>query len=195
MRENNSSKLAMAAPAALYITAAITFAIFAILTRQVEGTALPVLREWTTAAAIGIIIAAVIEIIRNNTVLGILILVSGTLLALGTGWAFEVTRAEIPPDLWEIGHQLTGYVWLAISIVMFLLLSVAAKVSWGLFFSQILLGLGGLLLAIGLIQRTGFGDGVVNVAGWIILVYGIYALYAGTAFLVNAVYNRKVMPV
>jgi len=194
MPNTNSSKLAMAAPAALYITAAITFAIFAILTRQIEGTALPVLREWTTAAAVGILIAAVIEIIRGNSVLGILILVSGTMLTLGTGWAFEVTRANIPPDLWEIGHQLTGYVWLAIGIVMLLMCIVAIKVSKTLFFSQILLGVAGILLAIGLIQRIGFGDGIVNIAGWLMLIYGVYALYAGTSLLVNEVYGRKVLP-
>jgi succinate-acetate transporter protein len=194
MPENNSSKLALAAPAALYITAAITFAIFAILTRQIEGTALPVLREWTTAAAVGILIAAIVEIIRGNTVVGVIVLVSGTLLALGTGWAFEVTRANIPADLWEIGHQLTGFVWLAISIIMLLLSIVAIKVSWGLFFSQILIGVAGLLLAIGLMQRIGFGDGIVNIAGWLMLVYGIYSLYAGTAFMVNEVYGRKILP-
>ena len=194
MPDTNSSKLALAAPAALYITAAITFAIFAILTRQIEGTALPVLREWTTAAAVGILIAAVVEIIRGNSVLGILILVSGTMLTLGTGWAFEVTRANIPPDLWEIGHQLTGYVWLAIGIVMLLMCIVAIKVSKTLFFSQILLGVAGILLAIGLIQRIGFGDGIVNIAGWLMLIYGVYALYAGTSLLVNEVYGRKVLP-
>jgi len=125
--------------------------------------------------------------------LGVLILVSGTLLAWGGGMGFEASR--LPVELWEKGLQMCGYIWLGIGITMWLLLIVAAKVSWGLFISQFILGAAALLLAWGLISRIGFGDGVVNIAGWILLVYAIYSFYTATAFLTNNIYGRKVLPV
>jgi len=194
MPENNSTKLAMAAPAALYITGCICLGIFALLTDQVPGNSIPVLVVWTTAAGIGIIICGILEIVRNNAMLGVLILVSGTLLAWGGGMGFEASRL-LPVELWEKGLQMCGYIWLGIGITMWLLLIVAAKVSWGLFISQFILGAAALLLAWGLISRIGFGDGVVNIAGWILLVYAIYSFYTATAFLTNNIYGRKVLPV
>jgi succinate-acetate transporter protein len=194
MSENNNKLLAMAAPAALYITGAICLGIFALLTEQVPGSAIPVLVVWTQAAAVGIIIAGIVEIVRNNLTLGVLILVSGTMLCLGAGWGFEASRL-LPVELWEKGLQMCGFIWLGIGVSMLLLLLVAAKLSWGLFFSQIIVGVAASLVGWGLVDRIGFGDGVVNIAGWLLLVYAIYAFYAATAFLVNKVYERKVLPI
>ena len=50
------------------------------------------------------------------------------------------------------------------------------------------------MLAIGLVRRIGFGDGIIKIAGWVFLVYGVYALYMATAFLTNNVYGRKLLP-
>jgi succinate-acetate transporter protein len=64
-----------------------------------------------------------------------------------------------------------------------------------LFISQIIGGAAAILLAWGLISRIGFGDGIVNIAGWLLLVYAIYSFYTATAFVTNSVYGRKVLPV
>ena len=88
-----------------------------------------------------------------------------------------------------------GWIWLGIGVTQLLLLGVAAKASWGMFGSQIILGVGALMLALGLVQRVGFGEGIVNIAGYIFLVYAVYSFYTATAFVTNAVYARKVMPV
>jgi succinate-acetate transporter protein len=101
----------------------------------------------------------------------------------------------LPVELWEKGLQMCGYMWLGIGVAMLLLLVVAAKVSWGLFFSQIVNGAAAILLGWGLISRIGFGHGVVNIAGWLLLIYAIYAFYAATGFLVNRTYGRRVLPV
>ena len=194
MPENNSIKISTTAPAALYITGCICLAIFALLTAQVPGNAIPVLVVWTTAAGIGIIVCGILEVVRNNATLGVIILVSGTLLAWGAGMGFNASRL-LPVEIWEKGLQMCGYVWLGIGISMWMTLVVAAKVSWGMFISQFILGASSLLLAWGLISRIGFGDGIVNIAGWVILVYAIYSFYTATAMLANSVYGRKVLPV
>lgn len=201
MTENNS-KVAMAAPAALLIVGAVSFGLFALLTRQVEGYGIRVLNAFTMAAAVGIIIASVFELVRGSAVLGTIMLVSGTLMTLGAGFGFMISAGTdsfignvLVTEKWEEGLQMCGWVWLGIGIAQLLIVPACAKVSWGLLGSQILSGVSALLLAFGLVQRIGFGDGIVNIAGYLFLVYGIYAFYTAMAFLTNASFGRKVIPI
>ena len=63
-----------------------------------------------------------------------------------------------------------------------------------MFISQIVLGVAAIMLSLGLVRRIGFGDGVVKIAGYIFLVYGVYTLYMAVAFLTNTVNRRKLLP-
>ena len=202
MTENSSSKMVMAAPAALFILGCVSFGLFALLTRQVPGTAIRTLNAFTMAAGAGIIIASVIELIRNNMVFGTVILVSGSLMVLGTGWAFMISSGTdsfignvLPADLWERGLQMAGWVWLGIGIVQIFLLPVAAKVSWSLIVSVLINAVSAFMLALGLMQRIGFGDGIVNTAGFVFLIGGIFSMYIAMGFLTNAAWGKRIFPV
>ena len=155
------------------------------------ATSAPLVGGFLFAAAVAVMLGAVIEFKRGNIlmgttagVLGALILIGGSTLAGGwTGvWLFVPHSPEI-----------AGWAFMAIAIIIFLLLPCFFKVSGSLF-----LFLGELVVALALLSSAclgGFANvSLVHACGWLILVFGIYCLYAGFAILTNTFYGRPVIP-
>ncbi len=187
---------AMATPAALYVIGASCFGIFAVLSGLI-GTgldavpALSVLCSWLIAAAVAIFICGVIDLARGDILLGTIFVVFAALIFLGGGWSFQAALglATVDPSLaaTTAGLALSGWVWLAIGIILLLFLPSVGRASWSLFLFVFVLAVAILLLAIGLMTGVLPGMGVMTVSGYLIFIFGLYTLYVGTVFVVNTV--------
>jgi hypothetical protein len=193
MPEGKSS-WAMAAPACLYVVGALCFGLFALLYGLVSAASIPVMCAWLIAGAVAILICGIIELARGDIFLGSVILVLGALIALGGGMSFSATVA-LPPEAIPAGLALSGWVWVAIGLILFIFLPSAGKVSWSLFVFVIEFGVALELLAIGLITGVGLGTGIMSIAGILLLIFGLYVLYAGTVFITNTVYGAQKLPI
>lgn len=176
---------AMATPAALYVIGAICFGLFALLSGLVPGTAISVMAAWLIAASVALFICGAIDLARGDILLGTIFLVFGALIFLGGGMSFNATLALGEEAL--AGFALSGWVWLAIGIILLLLLPSVGRVSWSLFLFVLVLAVAILMLAIGLIQGPVLGSGLMLWSGILILLFGLYALYVGTVFVLNTV--------
>jgi succinate-acetate transporter protein len=194
MPEAKSSQWAMAAPATLYVAGALCFGLFALLCGLVSAAAIPVMCAWLIAGAIAILICGIIELARNDILLGSIFLMFGALIALGGGMSFKAIVA-LPPEAIPAGLAQSGWVWVAIGIILFTSLPGAGKVSWSLFVFVLELGVALELLAIGLITGVGLGTGIMSIAGILLLIFGLYVLYASTVFITNTVYGAPKLPI
>jgi len=164
-----------------------------LLTDQVPGTAIPVLTAWLTAASIVIIICGIVELFKNDILSATVNMATGALVVLGVGLGFNASRL-LPNEVWEEGLALCGWVIFGIGFLMLVLVPATLKVSVGTFISQIIWTVATVLLGIGLMQRIGFGDSIVNIAGWLILVGAAYSIYSGGAMITNTVYGTRKLP-
>jgi len=194
MSEVKSNQWAMAAPACFYVVGALCFGLFALLFGLVSPAAIPVMCAWLIAGAVGILIGGIIELARNDILLGSIILVFGALIALGGGMSFNAIVA-LPQEAMLAGLAISGWIWIAIGILIFVFLPSVGRVSWSIFVFMIDLGVAIELLAIGLIAGVGLGTGIMMISGILLLIFGIYALYAGTVFITNTVYGAPKLPI
>lgn len=184
---------AMGTPAALYIIGASCFGLFALLSGLL-GTgldavpALSVMSSWLIAAAVGIFICGIIDLARGDILLGTIFVVFATLIFLGGGWSFQAALA-LAPDLAAVGAglALSGWIWLAIGIILLLFLPSVGRASWTLFLFVLVLAVAVLLLAFSLMTGVLPGIGMMVIAGYLIGLFGLYTLYVGTVFVLNTV--------
>ena len=185
---------AMATPAALYIIGASCFGLFALLSgllgKGLDAVpALSVMSSWLIAAAVGIFICGIIDLARGDILLGTIFVVFATLIFLGGGWSFQAALGLAPEGLEAVGAglALSGWIWLAIGIILLLFLPSVGKVSWSLFLFVLVLAVAVLLLAFSLMTGVLPGIGMMVIAGYLILLFGVYTLYVGTVFVFNTV--------
>lgn len=177
---------AMGTPAALYIIGASCFGLFALLSGLVPGSAIPVMAAWLIAAAVGIFICGIIDLARGDILLGTIFVVFATLIFLGGGTSFNATLAL--GDAAGAGFALSGWIWLAIGIILLLFLPSVGRASWSLFLFVLVLAVAVLLLAWGFIGGAPvLGSGILLIAGYLLLLFGLYTLYVGTVFVLNTV--------
>jgi succinate-acetate transporter protein len=192
--------------AILFIVAAVTFVLCGVLSEAGIGPSSGLLNTSPLvgvllAAAIGLIILGVIAYRRNDIIFGTAAMVFGALIALGGALMFGFITG-----LWGIaplgGAEVMGWYWLAISIILFLLLPAVARVNALLFFAVLELVVAVALLSTAcwsgmVMTATGpffASAGVAHVAGWMILAFGVFCLYAGAAMLTNTIWARPVLP-
>jgi hypothetical protein len=184
---------AMATPSALYMIGASCFGLFALLSGQMgvgleSVPALSVMTSWLLAAAVGIFICGIIDLARGDLLLGTIFVVFAALIFLGGGWSFQAALA-LAPDLAAVGAglALSGFIWLAIGIILFAFLFSVAKVSWSLCLFVAVLCVAVIMLAISLMSGVLPGMGMMVIAGWLIGFFGLYCIYVGTVFVFNTV--------
>lgn len=184
---------AMGTPAALYIIGASCFGLFALLSgllgKGLDAVpALSVMSSWLIAAAVGIFICGIIDLARGDILLGTIFVVFATLIFLGGGWSFQAALA-LAPDLAAVGAglALSGWIWLAIGIILLLFLPSVGRASWTLFLFVLVLAVAVLLLAFSLMTGVLPGIGMMVIAGYLIGLFGLYTLYVGTVFVLNTV--------
>ncbi len=184
---------AMGTPAALYIIGASCFGLFALLSgllgKGLDAVpALSVMSSWLIAAAVGIFICGIIDLARGDILLGTIFVVFATLIFLGGGWSFQAALA-LAPDLAAVGAglALSGWIWLAIGIILLLFLPSVGRASWTLFLFVFVLAVAVLLLAFSLMTGVLPGIGMMVIAGYLIGLFGLYTLYVGTVFVLNTV--------
>jgi len=182
---------AMPTVATLWIVASLCFGLFALLVGLVPMAGTSVLCAWLIAGSVGLFICAIIEFVRGEIVLGTVTLVFAPLVALGGGMTFTaiLELAPLGPEAMAAGMALSGWVWLAIGILFFLFLPALAKVSWSLFIMMIELGVGIIMIAIGMMTGVPMGEGLMLIAGYLVIIFAVYAMYAGLVFLTNTVYQ------
>jgi len=179
--------LAMPTVATVWIVASLCFGLFALLTGLVPMAGTSVLCAWLMAGAVGLFICAIIEFVRGDIILGTITLVFAPLIALGSSLTFTAIL-QLAPEAMAAGMALSGWVWLAIGILFFLFLPSLAKVSWSLFLMMIELGVAIIMIAIGLMTGVAMGEGLMLIAGYLVIIFAVYLLYVGLVFLTNTVY-------
>jgi len=182
---------AMPTVATLWIVAALCFGLFSLLAGLVPAAGTSVLCAWLIAGSVGLFIAAVIEFAKGEIVLGTITLVFAPLIALGGGMSFvEILKlAPLGPEAMGAGMAVSGWVWLAIGILFFLFLPAVAKVSWSLFIMMIELGVGIIMISIGMLTGVPMGEGLMLIAGYLVMIFAVYVMYVGLVFLTNTVYQ------
>lgn len=185
---------AMATPSALYIIGASCFGLFALLSGKVgvgleSVPALSVMTSWLIAAAVGIFICGIIDLARGDILLGTIFIVFATLIFLGGGMSFNAAIALASQSLEAVGAglALSGFIWLAIGIILFAFLFSVGRASWSLFLFVAVLCVAVIMLAISLMSGVLPGMGMMVIAGWLIGFFGLYCLYVGTVFVFNTV--------
>jgi len=193
MSEAKSPQAAFATPGTLYIVGTLCIGIFALLFGLMSPAAIPVVSAWCIAGGVGILISAVIDLMRGDILMGSICLVFGALIALGGGMTFYVA-VSLPPEAIGAGLAGTGWFWTAIGLICLLILPNAGKASWSLFLMFIVLAAAVELMAIGLITGVALGTGIMSISGILFLVFGLYVMYAATVFITNTVYGQPKLP-
>jgi len=197
MAEEKGPQWAMGTPAVLFMVGVSCIGLFGLLCGYgVTPTAIPLVAVFLIAGGIATLVLGTIELRRGDILLGSIDMAFGGLIFLGLGfifgtvaWAWANLPAALQPDM-----HITGYFAAGIALVLFLFLPTVGKVSWSLFLAFIVLGAAVALVAAGLLADVAFGAGVNIGAGWLFLVFALYAIYAGTAFVTNTVYQAPKLP-
>ena len=185
---------AMATPAALFAVGGLCFGLFALLAGLVSPAAIPVIAGWAMVVGGLVLICGVLETVRGDILLGSTCLILGGLIGMGSGLAFHITVGT-PQEMWPAGLAQTGWIWVAIGLILLALLPCYGKVSWSLFVFMVELVVIAFLLAIGLITGVPMGVGIMALDGWLLLIFGLYCIYAGTVFVTNTVYAAPKLPI
>lgn len=191
---------AMGTPAVLYMVGCACIMLFALLYGLVNPGAIPLVAVVFIVCGIATLILGKVELARGDILLGSIDMVFGGLIFLGVGvvlatvawsWAnLAAAPAILQPDL-----RMAAYLSFGIAIALLLFLPNVGKVSWSLFLFFIDLAAFAVVLAIGLLQGANFGDPIMKLAGILLLLFGLFAYYAGTVFITNTVYQAPKLPI
>jgi hypothetical protein len=188
------SPIAMATPTAVLAVGALCVGFWALLTGMVSPAAIPAIAAWCLTVATIVFICGILEMVRGDILLGSTCLILAGLIGMGGGMSFNAIVSQ-PVEAWPAGLAQSGWVWVAVGVIVFALLPVYGKVSWSLFVFMIELGVILELLAYGLITGVGLGTGTMVVTGWLLLIFAAYCIYAGTVFITNIVYGAPKLPI
>jgi len=199
---------AMGTPAVLYMVGSACVMLFALLYGLTGPGGLPLVAVVFIACGIATLILGKIELARGDILLGSIDMVFGALIFLGVGlvlgtvaWALSrvailpagappIAGAILAPDL-----RMAAYLSFGIAICLLLFLPNVGKVSWALFLFFIILAAFAVVLAIGLLTGANFGAPIMKLAGILLLLFGLFAYYAGTVFITNTVYQAPKLPI
>ena len=193
MEEKRS--IALVTPAWLYTVAGACFGIFAFLAKIAPETSLPILAAWLIPLGIGVLAMGILEFVKGEMLLGVIATVFGVLIALGGGASFWVPGYMAAQGAEALANpanlKLSGWIWLAIGLIFCLLLRPAGQVSGALFAFFIDLAVAIFFLASELMFPGGVN--LMKPAGILILIFGIFCLYFGTAMLLHKMLGRPVL--
>jgi succinate-acetate transporter protein len=181
-------------PAGLVALAVACFGLFAILTGQVTGAAVPFLGCWLLGCFVVQVIVALLDLKGGNSAGGntflyfsaFFMLVGGLEMILGT----FMRNSNIKLD-----SYIDGWAWLALMFVVILWTPAFFKAP--LFLTLIVFALDFALPFI-VLEKIGlwkeYKETFSHIAGWSLLVAGIFGIYLASAIIVNTAFGKKVYP-
>ena len=171
-----------------------------VLAGLVNPGAIPIIGITFVICAVACLMMGAHELRRGDILLGSIDMVFGALIFGAFGLVLLVVAwswANLGglPDILQPDMKMAG--WLASGVVLALLMFLPAvgKLAWTLFIFFLVLAVGVAMAAWGFFVGAGFGAFPNNIAAWLILVFGLFAFYAGTVFIVNTVYQAPKLPI
>ena len=200
MAEEKSPPAAMGTPAVLYMVGTACLMLYALLAGLVNPGAIPIIGITFVICAVACLMMGAHELRRGDILLGSIDMVFGALIFGAFGLVLCVVAwswANLGglPDILQVDMKMAA--WLSVGVVLALLLFLPAvgKVAWTLFIFFLVLAVGVAMAAWGFFIGAHFGAFPNNIAAWLILVFGLFAFYAGTVFIVNTVYQAPKLPI
>lgn len=175
-------------PATLFILGVLHLGLFFFATSEDQATLAPAIGLWILGISAPLIVLGIIEMRRNEVLLGTMGMVFGGLLGIGAGLSF--VRGLILPG----ESVMDGYWFAGTSIVFFLLIPSMLRVSRLMSLGLVIIGTG--LLVLGLSLAGVFGDATLplTIAGYLALAFSLICYYTAAAQMTNSSYGRKVLP-
>ena len=200
MAEEKSPPAAMGTPAVLYMVGTACLMLYALLAGLVNPGAIPIIGITFVICAVACLMMGAHELRRGDILLGSIDMVFGALIFGAFGLVLCVVAwswANLGglPAILQVDMKMAA--WLSVGVVLALLLFLPAvgKVAWTLFIFFLVLAVGVAMAAWGFFVGAPFGVFPNNIAAWLILVFGLFAFYAGTVFIVNTVYQAPKLPI
>ena len=181
-------------PAGLVALSVACFCFFAVLTGKVTGAAVPFIGCWLLGGFAVQVIVAILDLKGGNSTGGntflffsaYFMLVSGLEMILGT----YMRNSNIKLD-----SYVDGWAWLALMLVV--MLWTPAFFKSPLFLTLIVFALDVALPFI-VLEKIGLWkdlkEDFSKIAGWSLLVAGIFGIYLASAIIVNTAFGKKVYP-
>ena len=177
--------------AGLVALAAACACFFAMLTGRVEASAMPLIGCWLIGGFVIQIVVGLLDLKGGNHAGGNTFLFFSAFFMLVSGiemfLKYNAIVAGTPLD-----GRIDGYVWLFLTVVMYLW-SPAFFVKFNLLSVIVIL----LDIALPFIALTDLGviaKSYGQIAGWSLLCAGIVAVYLSAATVVNTAFNKKIYP-
>jgi len=183
------------APAGLVALAVACFTFFALLTGKVGTGALPLMGCWLLGGFIVQLVVALIELREGQTTGGNVFAFFAAFFMFVGGCEFFIKYFAVA-NVWAIPLDtvIDGYAWSALAIAIVLWTPAYLKASPAFMSLAVLfLDVAVVLVALtdlGLIPKATFSP----IAGWFLLICGIFGLYVASAIVLNTAFGRAVLP-
>jgi len=182
-------------PAGLVALAVACFGFFALLTKRVEPSAMPLLGCFLLGGFIIQVIVALIDLKSKNLAGGNTFLYFSAFFMLVSGlemfFKYNGISAGTPLD-----GRIDGWVWLALAAVVLLWTPAFFKSPAILFMIVVVLNVA--TISITLADLKVFNPDISNVlshvAGWALLTCGVMGIYLSAALVVNGTYGKNILP-
>ena len=175
-------------PAGLVALAVACACFFAMLTGQVEKTAMPLIGCWLLGGFVIQIVVGLLDLKGGNHAGGNTFLFFSAFFMLVGGIEMFVKSSGAALDT-----RIDGYAWCILTIVVYLWTPAFLK-SFNLL-SVVVLLLDVALPFIALTDLKILSSEWSHVAGWALLASGLVAVYLGAATVVNTAFGKTVYPV
>jgi succinate-acetate transporter protein len=192
MRESTNT-WADPSPAGLMALAIATFGFFAVLTGRVAPSGLILFAMWLFGGFIVHLFVGIIKTFKGESVDANAFVFFSAYLMLVAGLEFIVKWLALKNG-WEIDMRMSGYVWIPLWLAIWLWSPAIFKEA-PLVFNVAVFAAD---IAFPIICLTTLGvlaPSYVPIAGYSLLVTGIMCLYLGGAAVVNATFQKGILPV
>lgn len=184
------SKWADPTAAGMYLVGIICPGFWAVFTGAVDTSGLPLLGAWLIVFGVAWYILATISFAQGNLFGGTLNCVFGAAFGMAPGLDFAF-RAFLNPVA-GTDPRITSYLMFATAVVFVIMALAGSRIYWHL--GCILLVPATILVIAGLVFIGAAPAKLLGVAGWLALVVSAYFLYTASALVLNAMFERQVLP-
>ncbi len=181
-----------ATPAGLVALAVACFCFFALLTKQVTGSAIILVGCWLLGGFVIQLVVALVDLKGGNMTGGNTFLFFCAFFMLVSG-SEMIVKAVGAANKLSFDGRVDGWAWLALTLVVLLWTPAFFKVPSVL--SLIVLALDFSLPFIALKDMKVIPEELGVFAGWGLLVAGILGIYMSAAMITNNAYGKTILPI
>jgi uncharacterized protein len=193
-QKNQIKDWANPTPAGLVALAVACFCFFAVLTGKVTGNAVPFLGCWLLGGFAVQIVVAMLDLKGGNSTGGNTFLYFSAFFML-VGGLEMILGAFMRNSNIKLDSYIDGWAWLALMLVVILWTPAFFKAP--LFLTLIVLALDVALPFI-VLEKIGLWkdlkEDFARIAGWSLLVAGLFGIYLASAIIVNTAFGKKIYP-